>query len=102
MDLSEFLIILINQNVSKRLGCIKDSATDIHYIEDLNKAKQKCHENILRKLFRRNKNAQFVKLDSKNYQKGVGMNAYDRLHKNSIELTTILIKQYTVKGQFSF
>ena len=32
---------LINQNVSKRLGCIKDSATDIHYIEDLNKAKQK-------------------------------------------------------------
>lgn len=32
---------LINSNVSKRIGCLKDSATDIHYIEDLNKAKIK-------------------------------------------------------------
>lgn len=29
---------LINSNVSKRIGCLKDSATDIHFIEDLNKA----------------------------------------------------------------
>ena len=32
---------LLNANVSKRLGCLKDSATDIHYLEDLNKAKNK-------------------------------------------------------------
>lgn len=32
---------LINQNVSKRIGCLRDSATDIHYLEDLNKAKNK-------------------------------------------------------------
>ena len=32
---------LINQNVSKRIGCLKDSATDIHYLKDLNKAKKK-------------------------------------------------------------
>lgn len=32
---------LINSNVSKRIGCLKDSATDIHYIKDLNKAKLK-------------------------------------------------------------
>ena len=32
---------LINSNVSKRIGCLKDSATDIHYVEDLNKAKLK-------------------------------------------------------------
>ena len=30
---------LLNANVSKRIGCLKDSATDIHYLEDLNKAK---------------------------------------------------------------
>lgn len=32
---------LINSNVSKRIGCLKDTATDIHYIEDLNNAKLK-------------------------------------------------------------
>ena len=32
---------LLNANVSKRIGCLKDSATDIHYLEDLNKAKNK-------------------------------------------------------------
>tara|TARA_X000000950_G_C13867308_1_gene641338 strand:+ start:840 stop:1385 length:546 start_codon:yes stop_codon:yes gene_type:complete len=32
---------LINENVSKRIGCLKDSATDIHYVEDLNLAKLK-------------------------------------------------------------
>jgi CMP-N-acetylneuraminic acid synthetase len=32
---------LKNENVSKRIGCIKDSATDIHYIADLNRAKQR-------------------------------------------------------------
>ena len=32
---------LINQNVSKRIGCLRDSATDIHYLKDLNKAKNK-------------------------------------------------------------
>jgi len=48
---------------------------------------------FLRKLFKRNKNAQFGKIRfPKNYQKGVGMDASDRLHKNSIELTTILTK----------
>ena len=32
---------LIAGNVSKRLGCIKDDATDIHYIDDLNRAKER-------------------------------------------------------------
>jgi len=32
---------LLNSNVSKRIGCIKDSATDIHYIEDLENARKK-------------------------------------------------------------
>ena len=32
---------LLNQNVSKRIGCLRDSATDIHYLEDLHKAKNK-------------------------------------------------------------
>ena len=32
---------IINGNVSKRIGCLKDSATDIHYLEDLNKAIKK-------------------------------------------------------------
>ena len=32
---------LINQNVSKRIGCIKDSATDIHYKKDLKNAIKK-------------------------------------------------------------
>jgi hypothetical protein len=32
---------LLNQNVSKRIGCLRDSATDIHYLEDLQKAKNK-------------------------------------------------------------
>ena len=30
---------LINGHVSKRIGCIKDNATDIHYKEDLERAK---------------------------------------------------------------
>ena len=30
---------LINGHVSKRIGCIKDDATDIHYKEDLERAK---------------------------------------------------------------
>ena len=32
---------LLNENVSKRIGCLQDSATDIHHLEDLNKAKIK-------------------------------------------------------------
>ena len=32
---------IINGNVSKRIGCLKDSATDINYLEDLNKAIKK-------------------------------------------------------------
>ena len=32
---------LINGHVSKRIGCIKDDATDIHYKEDLERAKLK-------------------------------------------------------------
>jgi len=32
---------LIQGNVSKRIGCIKDDATDIHYQEDLDKATKK-------------------------------------------------------------
>jgi len=32
---------LVNGHVSKRIGCIKDDATDIHYKEDLDKAKLK-------------------------------------------------------------
>ena len=32
---------LLNENVSKRIGCIRDNATDIHYIADLNRAKQR-------------------------------------------------------------
>ncbi len=32
---------LINSNVSFRIGCIKDDATDIHYQEDLEKARTK-------------------------------------------------------------
>jgi len=32
---------LYNENVSKRIGCLKDSATDIHYLKDLNQAKLK-------------------------------------------------------------
>jgi CMP-N-acetylneuraminic acid synthetase len=30
---------LMNGHVSKRIGCIKDDATDIHYQEDLERAK---------------------------------------------------------------
>ena len=30
---------LYRENVSKRIGCLKDSATDIHYLKDLNQAK---------------------------------------------------------------
>jgi CMP-N-acetylneuraminic acid synthetase len=32
---------LIAGNVSKRLGCIKDDATDIHYADDLNRARER-------------------------------------------------------------
>lgn len=32
---------LINGHVSKRIGCIKDDATDIHYQEDLERAKSR-------------------------------------------------------------
>ena len=35
---------LKNGHVSKRIGCIKDDATDIHYQEDLDKAKEKLLE----------------------------------------------------------
>lgn len=35
---------LKNGHVSKRIGCIKDNATDIHYQEDLDKAKEKLLE----------------------------------------------------------
>lgn len=34
---------LIKGNVSKRIGCIKDDATDIHYTEDLEKARTKLN-----------------------------------------------------------
>ncbi len=30
---------IFNENVSKRIGCLRDNATDIHYQEDLNKAR---------------------------------------------------------------
>jgi hypothetical protein len=32
---------LLNSNVSKRIGCIKDDATDIHYQEDLERARKR-------------------------------------------------------------
>lgn len=32
---------LVNGHVSKRIGCIKDDATDIHYEEDLKRAKER-------------------------------------------------------------
>tara|TARA_R100001015_G_C4625764_1_gene184431 strand:+ start:1076 stop:1615 length:540 start_codon:yes stop_codon:yes gene_type:complete len=32
---------LLNGNVSKRIGCIKDGATDIHYQKDLEKARKR-------------------------------------------------------------
>jgi CMP-N-acetylneuraminic acid synthetase len=32
---------LMNGHVSKRIGCIKDDATDIHYQEDLERAKER-------------------------------------------------------------
>lgn len=32
---------LMDDKVSKRIGCLKDTATDIHYEEDLNKVSQK-------------------------------------------------------------
>jgi CMP-N-acetylneuraminic acid synthetase len=32
---------LLNSNVSKRIGCIKDDATDIHYQQDLERAKER-------------------------------------------------------------
>jgi CMP-N,N'-diacetyllegionaminic acid synthase len=32
---------LLNSNVSKRIGCIKDDATDIHYQQDLERAKKR-------------------------------------------------------------
>jgi len=32
---------LINSKVSLRIGCIRDDATDIHYLEDLEKARKK-------------------------------------------------------------
>ena len=32
---------LIKSKVSLRIGCIKDDATDIHYLEDLEKARKK-------------------------------------------------------------
>ena len=35
---------LINGHVSKRIGCIKDDATDIHFQEDLDKAKIKMEQ----------------------------------------------------------
>jgi CMP-N,N'-diacetyllegionaminic acid synthase len=34
---------LIKNNVSKRIGCLKDNATDIHYEEDLNNATKKIN-----------------------------------------------------------
>ena len=36
---------LMNGHVSKRIGCIKDNATDIHYQEDLEKATNKLKIN---------------------------------------------------------
>ena len=35
---------LMNKNVSKRIGCLKDSATDIHYEEDLINATKKIND----------------------------------------------------------
>ena len=32
---------LLNSNVSKRIGCIKDDATDIHYQQDLERPKKR-------------------------------------------------------------
>ena len=32
---------LLGGNISKRIGCIKDDATDIHYEDDLNRAKKR-------------------------------------------------------------
>ena len=32
---------LLSGNVSKRIGCIKDDATDIHYQKDLEKARKR-------------------------------------------------------------
>ncbi len=50
-------------------------------------------KSILKKIFGFNTVAQFGKNRfPKNYQKGVGMNASTRLHKNSIELTNILVE----------
>ena len=50
-------------------------------------------KSILKKIFGFNTVAQFGKNRfPKNYQKGVGMNASKRLHKNSIELTNILVE----------
>ena len=42
---------LINEHVSKKIGCIRDTATDIHYKEDLKKVQEKLQpiENILGK-----------------------------------------------------
>ena len=41
----------MNGHVSKRIGCIKDDATDIHYKEDLKKAQESLQpiEHILGK-----------------------------------------------------
>ena len=45
-------IILNNSNVSKRIGCLKDSATDIHYVEDLNKAKLKMKKKMINLIYK--------------------------------------------------
>ena len=37
---------LLHKNVSKRIGCLRDSATDIHYLEDLNKARNNMSQNL--------------------------------------------------------
>ena len=38
---------LLKGHVSKRIGCVKDNATDIHYQIDLEKAKKKIINEII-------------------------------------------------------
>ena len=69
--------------VSKRMGCIRDDAMDIHYQRDLDRLKVK--EIIMGSPFGK-------KTFREVYQKRVGWNAGERLHENSRELLSILIE----------
>ena len=75
--------------VSKRLGCIKDDAIDIHYESDLKNKKLVNMAVFGKKAF------------GKKYQKRVGYWGRELLHNNSKELVSILNKNNIIKDNMS-